>query len=137
MSNRRPAHSAMGAPRPPKTAAATPEKKGGIQSTIKRRLIRQKLVPSPVQARPHYTAATKNYIRRACCPLGQFLPHPSYFIFTMQFSNVILALTAVTAVSAANNTSNDTTTNGDSGAGQVASFGVLGAAAAAGVAMLI
>lgn len=59
----------------------------------------------------------------------------------MQFKTVLLALTAATAVSAVNasndsNASNETTT-ADSGANQVVGAGLIGAAAAAGVALLL
>lgn len=57
----------------------------------------------------------------------------------MQFKSVVIALTAVTAVSAANasNGSNSSTKSSDSGASQVVGAGLFGAAAAAGVALLL
>lgn len=57
----------------------------------------------------------------------------------MQFKSVVLALTAVTAVSAANasNGSNGSSSSADSGAVQVVGAGLFGAAAAAGVALLL
>ncbi|EGV60773.1 hypothetical protein PSN45_001431 [Yamadazyma tenuis] len=59
----------------------------------------------------------------------------------MQFQSVIIALTAITAVQAANASNASNATNGssisdDSGAAFV-STGLLGAAAAAGVALLL
>lgn len=60
----------------------------------------------------------------------------------MQFKSVVIALTAVSAVSAANasnasNTSNGSSSSADSGAVQVVGAGLFGAAAAAGVALLL
>lgn len=57
----------------------------------------------------------------------------------MQFKQVLLAVTAITAVQAANNTSNGTNGSDDSeDAGvQLVGTGLLGAAAAAGVALLL
>lgn len=60
----------------------------------------------------------------------------------MQFKTVVIALTAASAVSAANasngsNGSNSSSTSSDSGAVQVVGAGLFGAAAAAGVAMLL
>lgn len=60
----------------------------------------------------------------------------------MQFKSVVIALTAVSAVSAANasnatNGSNGTSSSADSGAVQVVGAGLFGAAAAAGVALLL
>lgn len=60
----------------------------------------------------------------------------------MQFKSVVLALTAATAVSAANasnasNATNGTSTSADSGAAHFVGAGVVGAVAAAGVALLI
>lgn len=63
--------------------------------------------------------------------------------FTMQFQQVLVALTAVTAVSAANasngtnGSKNGTSSKSDSGASQAVSAGIFGAAAAAGVALLL
>lgn len=60
----------------------------------------------------------------------------------MQFKSVVIALTAVSAVSAANasnasNSSNGSSSSADSGAVQVVGAGLFGAAAAAGVALLL
>lgn len=60
----------------------------------------------------------------------------------MQFKTILVALTAVTVASAANssngsNGSNDSSTSADSGANQVVGAGLIGAAAAAGVALML
>lgn len=55
----------------------------------------------------------------------------------MQFSSVVVALTAVTAVSAASNNSSNATTSSEAAGVQVVGAGVFGAAVAAGVALLI
>ncbi|KAF5210919.1 hypothetical protein E0198_002207 [Clavispora lusitaniae] len=74
-------------------------------------------------------------------------PGKKFFLTStkMQFKTVVIALTAASAVSAANasngsngsNHSNGTSSSADSGAVQVVGAGLFGAAAAAGVAMLL